>query len=340
LKIDVHAHYVPEGCLNDVEVKETDGAIHGLRIVQEDSRRVAYTNNARNIAFDPPQIYSIERRLKDIDAQQVDMQVLSVPPFLFFYAIDPAQGLKLCGKINDAFAETVQQYPSRFVALANLPMQEPEMAARELERSVRELGLRGAEICSNISGKNLDDKSFAPFYRKLQELDVPVFIHPSNVLGADRLRRYHLQNLIGNPSDTAVAAASLIFGGVLKEFPRLKFYLAHGGGSCPYLRGRWEHGWQVRPEARANIDRLPSDYLRLLYFDSLVHSVPALNFLVESVGAGRVMMGSDYPFDMGDKNPVNPIASLPHLSYDQKEMIFGGNAAALFKIGCKINPVP
>jgi aminocarboxymuconate-semialdehyde decarboxylase len=313
LKIDVHAHYVPEKCL-DAEAKGTDGHIHGLRIVQEGSRQVAYTNNARNLAFDPPQIYSIERRLKDMATQWIDMQVLSVPPFLFFYASDPAQSLEQCQKINNAFAETVQKYPDRFVALANLPMQDPEMAARELERSVRELGLRGAEICSNINGKNLDDKSFAPFYTKLQQLDVPVFIHPSNVLGADRLRPYHLQNLIGNPSDTAVAAASLIFGGVLKEFPRLKFYLAHGGGSCPYLRGRWEHGWQVRPEARANIDRPPSDYLRLLCFDSLVHSVPALNFLVETVGPGRVMMGTDYPFDMGDRDPVKTVASLPHLS--------------------------
>jgi aminocarboxymuconate-semialdehyde decarboxylase len=164
-------------------------------------------------------------------------------------------------------------------------------------------------------------------------LDVPVFIHPSNVLGGDRLRRYHLQNLIGNPSDTAVAAASLIFGGVLKEFPRLKFYLAHGGGSCPLLRGRWDHGWRVRPEARANIERPPHDYFRLLHFDSLVHSVPALNFLAETVGAERVMMGTDYPFDMGDRDPVKTIASLPHLSDNQKEMIFGGNAAALFKIG-------
>jgi aminocarboxymuconate-semialdehyde decarboxylase len=331
LKIDVHAHYVPEKCL-DAEAKGTDGNIHGLRIVQEGSRQVAYTNNARNFAFDPPQIYSIERRLKDMATQWVDMQVLSVPPFLFFYAADAAQSLEQCQKINNAFAETVQKYPDRFVALANLPMQDPEMAARELERSVRELGLRGAEICSNINGKNLDDKSFLPLYTKLQQLDVPVFIHPSNVLGADRLRPYHLQNLIGNPSDTAVAAASLIFGGVLKEFPRLKFYLAHGGGSCPYLRGRWEHGWQVRPEARTNIDRPPSDYLRLLCFDSLVHSVPALNFLVETVGPGRVMMGTDYPFDMGDRDPVKTVGSLPHLSDDQKEMIFGANAVAFFKI--------
>ena len=333
MRIDVHAHYVPEPCVPEMEVKGSDGRIQGLRIIQEGGRQIAYTNNAHNIGFDPPQIYSIERRLSEMAAQWVDMQVLSVPPFLFFYGIDAAQSLELCRKINNGFAQTVNDHPKRFIALANLPMQDPQMAARELERSVRELGLRGAEICSNVNGKNLDDKSFAPFYAKLQELDVPVFIHPSNILGGQRLSGYHLQNLIGNPTDTAVAVASLIFGGVLKEFPRLKFYLAHGGGSCPFIRGRWEHGWQVRPEARANIDRPPSEYLRLLCFDSLVHSVPALNYLVETVGAARVMMGSDYPFDMGDKNPVEPIASLPHTSDDHKEMIFGGNAAALFKIG-------
>ncbi len=331
MKIDVHAYYVPQECIG--EVKGSDGSTYGLRIVQEGTHQVPYTGNHRNIAFETEQIYSIERRLKDMGTQAVDMQVLSVPPFFFFYAIDPAESLGLCQKINDAFAETVRKHPNRFVALANLPMQDPEMAAQELERSVRELDLRGAEIGSNINGKNLDDKSFAPFYAKLHELNVPVFIHSSTVLGIERLGRYHLQNLIGNPNDTAVAAASLIFGGVLKEFPRLKFYLAHGGGSCPYIRGRWEHGWRVRPEARAIIDRPPSDYFKLLCFDSLLHSVPALNFLVETVGAERVMMGSDYPFDMGDKDPVNDIAALPHLSDREKEMIFGGNAAALFKIG-------
>jgi aminocarboxymuconate-semialdehyde decarboxylase len=330
LKIDVHAHYVPRECMG--ELKGSDGRTYGLRIVQEGSQQVAYSAGHRNSGFEADQIYSIDRRLKDMGTQRVDMQVLSVPPFFFFYSIDPAQSIELCQKINNAFAETVRQHPDRFIALANLPMQDPEMAARELERSVRDLGLRGAEIGSNINGKNLDDKSLTPFYAKLHELNVPVFIHSATVLGIERLRAYHLQNLIGNPSDTAVAAASLIFGGVLKEFPRLKFYLAHGGGSCPYIRGRWEHGWRVRPEARINIDRPPSDYFKLLLFDSLLHSVPALNFLVETVGVERVMLGSDYPFDMGDKDPLNDIAALPHLSDREKEMIYGGNAATLFKI--------
>jgi aminocarboxymuconate-semialdehyde decarboxylase len=234
--------------------------------------------------------------------------------------------------MNDAFAEEMARRPGRFVALAHLPMQAPDEAARELERCVRELGFRGAEICSHVNGTNLDDPALAPVYRKAHDLDAPVFIHPQQVLGADRLGRYHLANLIGNPTDTAVAAASLIFGGVLQAFPRLTVYLAHGGGSCPLLRGRWEHGWRVRPEARQHIQRPPSEYFRRFLFDSLTHSVPALEFLVAAVGPERVMLGSDYPADMADPDPVKTIAALPRLTDRERALIYGDNAAALFKL--------
>ena len=161
---------------------------------------------------------------------------------------------------------------------------------------------------------------------------MPVFIHPNNVLGTDRLNTYHLGNLIGNPTEDALAVASIIFGGVLKEFPRLKFYVAHGGGSCPFLRGRWEHGWRVRDDAKTRIDRPPSEYFRLFYFDSLTHSGPALNYLVDAVGPERVMLCSDYPYDMSDTDPVRAIAALPGISDAQRELIYGGNAMRLFKI--------
>lgn len=148
-------------------------------------------------------MYSVAQRLRDMDAQGVDMHVLSISPLAFDYHMEAAAAVQVCRLVNDALAETVAAYPSRFIAIAHLPMQAPEEAANELERSVRDLGLRGAIICSNIDGVNLDDKALAPFYAKVQELDVPVFIHPQNVLGADRLSRYHLGNLIGNPTDTA-----------------------------------------------------------------------------------------------------------------------------------------
>ncbi|MBI2886419.1 MAG: amidohydrolase [Chloroflexi bacterium] len=333
MKIDVHAHYVPEKFV-DQDAGAPGSNSYAFRITRDGGQEPLYADGPRAAAgFDASQLWDLPRRLRDMAQQDIDMQALSAPPFFFFYHLDAPTAQALCRLTNDAFAATVAQHPGSFVALANVPLQAPEQAAAELERAVRELDMRGAEICSNINGLNLDHAGLAPFYAKAQELDVPIFIHPSNVLGADRLGRYHLGNLIGNPTDTAVAAASLIFGGVLKEYPRLKVYLAHGGGSCPYLRGRWEHGWHVRPEAKALIQRPPSEYLRLLYFDSLIHYGPGLNFLVESVGPERVMMGTDYPFDMGDYASVKAISGLPHLSDGQKELIYGENAAALLRIG-------
>jgi len=301
MKIDVHAHYIPETCL------ELQG---------EGPEPASLVGDITNL----------DKRLADMDAMGVDIQIMS--PWLGFLSRD----LPTAVRHNDAMAQTVQSHPGRLLGLAAVPLHTPPQAAAELERAVKTLGLRGVEIGSNIDGQNLDHPSLAPFYAKLQELDVPVFIHPVNVLGLDRLGGYYLRNLLGNPTDTAVAAASLIFGGVLKEFPRLKFYLAHGGGSCAFVRGRWDHGWKARPEAKLHIQRPPSEYFKLLYFDTLTHSGPALNYLAETAGAERVMLGTDYPFDMGDYHPVNTIASLPHLSDAQRELIYGGNASRLFKL--------
>lgn len=328
MKIDVHAHYTPEQFIEP----DGGGAAGFVARIRDASGRLLQKGPSGGFAGRTEQTYSIARRLQGMDVQGVDMHVLSISPLLFDYHMDPATAVQVCRLANDIFAETVAGHPDRFVAVAHLPMQAPAEAAEELERSVRDLGFRGAIICSNIDGGNLDDKGLAPFYAKMQELDVPVFIHPQNVLARDRLSRYHLGNLIGNPTDTAVAAANLIFGGVLKEFPRLKFYLAHGGGSCPLLRGRWEHGWRVRPEAKIHIQRPPSEYFRLLYFDSLTHSIPALSYLIETVGAERVMLGTDYPADMADDQPVKTIASVPRLSDREKDLIYGDNAQALFKI--------
>ena len=299
--IDVHAHHIPESCL------DLDDAILGGVTTLGD-------------------LTDVERRMRDMESMGVDMQVLSVPPGLLNRERETSRRLTI------GIADTVDRHRDRFIGLAAVPMRTPEQAAGELEWSIKELGLHGLEIGSNVGGTNLDSRAFAPLYAKLQELDVPVFIHPVEVLGADRLGLYYLSNLLGNPTDTAVAAASLIFGGVLEEFPGLRFYLAHGGGSCLYLRGRWEHGWRVRADVKVNTARPPGEYFGALYFDSLTHSVPALGYLVQSVGAERVMLGSDYPFDMGDPDPVKTVRSLPHLSELQKDLVLGGNARNLFKL--------
>ena len=328
MKIDVHAHYFPE---RFIERQDGSSTGYGIMVTGAGGHTV-YNVPPRSSASDADRVSNIGRRLQEMDEQGVDLHMLSVLPTMLNYDIDPSKMGEVCRLTNDAFAETVAANPKRLQALAFLPMQQPEDAAKELERCVKGMGFRGAMIYSNINGTNLDDNGFAPFYKMVQNLDVPVFIHPRDVLGQDRLSSYHLGNLIGNPTDTAAAAASLIFGGVLKEMPRLKFYLAHGGGTCPLLRGRWEHGWSVRPEAKVHIQRPPSEYFRLLYFDSLTHSIPALQYLVQTVGAERVMLGSDYPADMADAQPAKRIGDLPDVTDREKELMYGGNAEALFKL--------
>lgn len=271
-------------------------------------------------------ITDLSVRLRDMDTMGVDIQAIS--PWPGFLNRDPATARA----VNHGMAEAVDRHPKRFTGLAAVPMSRPNDAVTELEWAIKGLGLRGVEIGSHVGGTNLDAKDFAPFYAKVEELDVPVFIHPVEVLGMGRLKSYYLRNLVGNPTETAVAAASLIFGGVLKEFPRLKFYLAHGGGSCPYLLGRWDHGWKVRPEGKVAIERTPSEYFKLFYFDSIVHSPSILGYLIRSVGAERIMLGTDYPFDMGNYDPLGVLATAPNVSESERERIHGANAAALFKI--------
>ena len=303
MKIDVHAHIHPESCLDIMPPA-------GLAANVQDA------------------ITDLPVRLRDMDAQGVDLQLLSVPPWLC------DQGPVAATRLNQGIAEAVAAHPSRFMGLATVALEEPASAAAELERTVKELGFKGVEIMSNINGENLHERKFGVFYRKLEELDVPIFIHPHNVLGReDRLRPFYLSNFLGNPTDTAVAAACLIFGGVLKEFPSLKFILAHGGGSCPFLIGRWDHGWNVRVEGLRIIDQPPSEYFKLLYFDALLHSQPALEYLVGVVGADHVLLGSDYPFAMAETDPAGKVAALTHLREGELAAIFEGNARRLFKLG-------
>jgi aminocarboxymuconate-semialdehyde decarboxylase len=322
LRIDVHAHMIPAKFVRGEEVHyplDGSGDTHVMPLRPQP-----------NFADDT--IYSVERRLRDMDAQGIDMHVISLQP-MFTDGLPPGRAIAICRGINNAFAEVVAANPKRFAAIATLPMQAPEDAARELERAVRDLGLRGAEIRSQITGQNLDEPKFAPIWARAQELDVPIFIHPGGVPGLEtRLGKYYLTNLIGNPMDTTIAAASLIFGGVLRDFPRIKFYLAHGGGACPYIRYRWDHGWKVRGEGKAVIDRAPSEYLSQLYFDSLTHGGPALSFLASTVGPQRIMLGTDYPFDMGNYNSVAMIQNAIGVTDAERDLMLGGNAMRLFKI--------
>ena len=195
--------------------------------------------------------------------------------------------------------------------MATLPMQAPDLAAQELQRAMRKLGLVGCQIGSNINGKNLDDPSLGPFWQMANALGAFIMVHPTQVAGADRLKNYYLANLIGNPLDTTIAAASLVFGGIVETYREIRFYMVHGGGFAPYQAGRWEHGWHVRPEPKVHLKEPPMASIKRLFFDTILHGRPALEFLVATFGPPQVMLGSDYPYDMGTLECVRQVRALP-----------------------------
>ncbi|MGE5164445.1 MAG: amidohydrolase family protein [Sphingobacteriales bacterium] len=272
--------------------------------------------------------FDIAHRLRDMDAMDVDVQVLSATPQTYLYNQDASLGAVTSAIQNDQIAKLVKENPQRFRGIATLPMQAPDKAADELKRAMTRLGLRGTMFASNIMGKNLDDPSFEPVWATAEELGAFVFIHPNNVAGADRMKSYYLNNLIGNPLDTTIGAACLYFGGVLDRHPKLAVVLAHGGGFTPYQAARWEHGWQVRPEPKKNISKRPTNIAKRFYYDTILHSAPVLEFMIEHVGADRVMLGSDYPYDMGMMDCVKHVRGL-NISDADKATILSTRAQAL-----------
>ncbi|HET7192178.1 MAG TPA: amidohydrolase family protein [Pseudolabrys sp.] len=275
--------------------------------------------------------FDVARRLRDMDVMGVDVQVLSATPQTYLYNQDASLGATAAAIQNDQIAKLVKENPQHFMGIATLPMQSPEKAADELRRAMTKLGLRGTMFASNIMGKNLDDPGFEPVWTAAEELGAFVFIHPNNVAGADRMKSYYLNNLIGNPLDTTIGAACLYFGGVMDRHPKLTVVLAHGGGFTPYQAARWEHGWQVRPEPKKNVSRQPVDIAKRFYYDTILHSAPVLEFMIGHVGADRVVLGSDYPYDMGMMDCVKHVRSLK-ISDADKAAILSGRAQSLLAV--------
>lgn len=271
-------------------------------------------------------------RLKDMDKMGVDIQVLSMNLPQSCYRIDGEKGLEVARACNDGIAEFVHTNPDRFVGIGAVPLQDATLAALELERAVSRLDLRGVAISSNIGSHDLGEPDFAAFWAKAEELGVPVFIHPRGFSDPDRLQKFFLGNTIGQPLEEALAMASLIHEGVMERFPKLKVCIDHGGGFLPYYPGRVDRAFEVRPEARVHIKKHPSDYMRRFYYDTVIFDRDMLAFLVHKVGAGKVMMGTDYPVAMGEWDPVGFIRQNRKLSLEIKERLLWKNAAALLKI--------
>jgi aminocarboxymuconate-semialdehyde decarboxylase len=318
--IDVHAHILTEDTIRLLQ-RESPKVAPKLSDVDEQFGTLDVAGNVYR--HFPRGGWDLDRRFQDMTASKVDMQVLSVCPQTFLYSQPPALAAAFARIQNEQLAKLVKAHPGRFQAIATVPMQAPRQAADELRHAMTALGLRGVQIGSNIAGKNLDDPELEPVWATAAELGAFMLIHPINVAGIDRLKSYYLNNLIGNPLDTTIAAASLVFGGVIERFPNIKFFMVHGGGFTPYQAGRWQHGWHVRPEPKNHLKKPPAETIRTFYWDTILHGQPALQFLVNEFGAPHVMLGSDYPYDMGTFECARQVKALPVSDMDKATILNG-----------------
>jgi aminocarboxymuconate-semialdehyde decarboxylase len=323
--IDTHAHWYPAEWL---ALFERDGAGEGATLERTAKGYTIRTQRVVN-AFDDEFVH-LELRLAGMDKQRVDVHALSLTAPMVYWA-SPGFGLALSQAYNDAASAAHRRHPDRFVGLAMVPMQAPELALKELERAAGLPGMRGMYLATHVNGTNLDDRSFWDVYAKAEELGWPIFLHPIDTIGRERTGSYYLKNLLGNPYDTGVAAASLVFGGVLDAFPKLEINLPHAGGTFPWLIGRLDHGTKVRPELR-HMKAPPSAYLRRFTYDTIGHNADINLGLIRMVGADRVLLGSDYCFDMGLTDPLGDIERLEALSAAERELIAGKTAARLLRV--------
>lgn len=243
-------------------------------------------------------------RIKEMDETAVTMQVLSTIPVLFNYWAKPADGLETSRFFNDHIADTVAKDPNRFIGIGTVPLQDIDLAIKEMERCVGELQLPGLEIGSNINGLNLSDRKFFPFYQRAEQLGCALFVHPWEMMGEDKMQKYWLPWLVGMPAETTRAICSMIFGGVMESFPKLRIAFAHGGGSFPLTIGRIEHGFNVRPDLVAIDNSIrPTKYIGKFWIDSLVHDEKAMRYIIDVMGEDKICLGSDYPFPLGEHHP-------------------------------------
>ena len=272
-----------------------------------------------------------DERLADLDNMGIDIQLVCPPPPQCYYTVPLEIAVKATAMVNDGLAEFVAKRPDRYVALGGVPLMDGHEAAKELERCMTQLKFKGVEILTNVSGKELSDPMLAPFWKKAEELGALVLLHPNGFTQADRFTRFYFNNVIGNPLETTIALHYLIFDGVLERHPNLKILAVHGGGFLGAYSGRIDHAWGARSDAHGNLPKPPSSYLKKIYFDTVVFTPIQLEALVKTFGADHVLMGTDYPFDMADFDPVEHVVSTGFDSATTAAIV-GGNAKKLLGI--------
>jgi aminocarboxymuconate-semialdehyde decarboxylase len=330
LKIDIHCHYLNRDVAAKVAHLNPAQYEPSVKFANALTREV----NVKQMKDRASMLSEVELRLKHMDRMGVDIQAVSPAPNQTYYWTDPGLGAELARSVNERIAALVAQWPDRFVGLGTVPLQDPGLAVAELDFAIRKLGLRGIEINPNVNGLDLTDQKLKldNFFRKAEELNAVIFMHPIGYTQGERLMDHYFNNVIGNPLETTVAASHLIFDGVMERHPKLKVVLPHAGGYLAHYWARMDHAWKARPDCRTVLKRKPSKSLEKFYFDTIAFDPGMLQHMIERFGADHVLLGTDYPYDMGVEDPVGFINKVEKLTAKEKQQIMGGNAARLLGI--------
>lgn len=324
---DIHAHCIPQTLL---DLLERDGARYGIEMIDTERGRSAVLNGRETIGPFRPFLTDMDHRLAAMDTAGIDVQVLSSWIDLTAYALDPDLGAAYARRVNEVIAGEADRHPDRFLAIGTVPLQAPEAAAEELRCAVEEFGMIGVEIATTVDGADLDRAGLEPFWETAAALRCMVVVHPMAALTAMDLRRNFLDNTVGRPVETTVAVAAMMFDGVFDRHPELVVCAVHGGGFIPYQLGRMQRGFTAVPHLAAErMKTAPAEVARMLHYDTVLHSPTALRFLIDTVGADRVVLGTDHPFEMGDTDPVATVEAVPGITADERGLILEENVVRI-----------
>lgn len=326
--IDIHHHYVPTSLLEEakkhgkalgVELKESNG-----------EKSLAFAGGPPFVLH--PELPAVDERLKMMQDSKLAVAALEAHTATLGYRLSGEQGENWCRIYNEGIKELITRHPDRFVGMASVPLQDPSRAAKVLEHAVRDLKLCGGYIGTNVNGQYYNSTDFDPFWKKAEELDALIVMHPEDVAGADKMNPYGLKLICGNPADSALSLGYMTYSGVFDRAPNLKLCVLHGGGFFPYHLGRFDQGWQVRSGARAaQAKKPPSGYLTNIYYDNMIYRVDTIDYLRKLAGSDHIMVGTDYPYNLGDWKAVEKIEALDCPDSD-KELMLEGNARRLLKL--------